>query len=626
MIPTQNIDAYLAQVETKPSGGSFTTRSSNFTYTAAGVVSGMQLGNGLWESTVFNNRLQTTAIKLGTTSGGTDRLSLAYGYGSNNNGNITSQTITVPGLTPTFQQAYTYDALNRIATAGETYSGSPTWSQTYGYDQYGNRNITAGTGVTNLSFGSTTNRITSTGFSYDSAGNTTAASGQVFTYDGENKQVSVTSGGGTIGQYQYDGDGKRVKKYNTSTNDNTIFVYDAAGVLIEEYSTSNPNPGPSSVITSYLYAGSRLLSTETASGTNYLTADHLGSPRINTNGSGSVVARHDYMPFGEEIFSSLTSQRTTGFGYTGDTVRKQFTGYERDTESGMDFAQARYFPTTLGRFTTPDPYNVILEKERGANADERAQIFVGFISSPQRWNMYVYVVNNPLAFTDPDGQKPRTINVFIDGGVLTQYGIEEWRKWAAEAQRKDKELTVNIFVMTKETTDTINAFLESLTKRDTATIFMGHSFYPDVPTNQRGISVSGVTLGNSQDQRKGTANRTADGIDIQNAVLAVFSCGFGPGFNNITSSSGTAFVSIAQGQQSGAHLTTFGPATNAAAFRFTESIAKGSWSPITLPGELSRAKDQGQSGIYDFPHPSIPQVNAGDRVVYRILPPPRARR
>lgn len=83
----------------------------------------------------------------------------------------------------------------------------------------------------------------------------------------------------------------------------------------------------------------------------YLTADHLGSPRINTDASGTVTARHDYMPFGEEIDGS--GGRTAGLSYPGsssDGVRKQFTGHERDNETELDFPQARYFASNRDRF------------------------------------------------------------------------------------------------------------------------------------------------------------------------------------------------------------------------------------------------------------------------------------
>ncbi len=240
-----------------------------------------------------------------------------------NNDTFLSQTITVPGLGQPFVQTYDYDELNRLKTATETNNGSQTWTQVYGFDRYGNRNITLGIGVTNFSFSG--NRITA--HSYDNAGNTIAdGSGKTFTYDAENKQTAVNNS--STGQYFYDGDGKRVKKIVPGTGETTIFVYDAMGKLVAEYSTIVADAANAKV--------------------NYMTEDHLGSPRINTDATGAVIARHDYHPFGEEI---ATPQRTTGLGYAADTVRKQFTGYERDLESDLDFAQARMYSNRLGRFT-----------------------------------------------------------------------------------------------------------------------------------------------------------------------------------------------------------------------------------------------------------------------------------
>jgi RHS repeat-associated protein len=99
-----------------------------------------------------------------------------------------------------------------------------------------------------------------------------------------------------------------------------------------------------------------------------------------------VISRHDYHPFGEEIY---TSQRTTSLGYADDTVRKQFTGYERDIESELDFAEARYYNPTHGRFTSVDPLMASASTIR-----------------PQSWNRYSYVYNNPYKFTDPTGMMP----------------------------------------------------------------------------------------------------------------------------------------------------------------------------------------------------------------------------
>jgi RHS repeat-associated protein len=72
-----------------------------------------------------------------------------------------------------------------------------------------------------------------------------------------------------------------------------------------------------------------------------------------------------------------------------DGVRQQFAGYERDNETGLDFAQARYFSNTQGRFTSTDPL----------------YYQVSMAIDPQRFNLYAYTRNNPLKWTDPDGER-----------------------------------------------------------------------------------------------------------------------------------------------------------------------------------------------------------------------------
>ncbi len=70
--------------------------------------------------------------------------------------------------------------------------------------------------------------------------------------------------------------------------------------------------------------------------------------------------------------------------------------YERDSETGLDFAQARYFASVQGRFTSPDDF---------FNDSHPAD--------PQSWNLYTYVRNNPLKYVDPTGRNA-TVTVEID--------------------------------------------------------------------------------------------------------------------------------------------------------------------------------------------------------------------
>jgi hypothetical protein len=62
---------------------------------------------------------------------------------------------------------------------------------------------------------------------------------------------------------------------------------------------------------------------------NWLVSDHLGTPRMIANKSGSLASlkRHDYLPFGEEL-SAGTGDRTTTQGYSGDSMRRESTSRE----------------------------------------------------------------------------------------------------------------------------------------------------------------------------------------------------------------------------------------------------------------------------------------------------------
>jgi RHS repeat-associated protein len=331
-------------------------------------------GNGLIHGIDYNNRLQATQIKLGTAGSPTSVVSLGYSYGgTNNNGNVLTHTYSGGGLS--YTQSFGYDPLNRLTTSSE--SGS-SWSQTNGYDRYGNRWIDLGSGSQSLYFNASNNRIT--GWNYDAASNLLNDGAHSYSYDAENKITDVDS----VSAYIYDGAGQRVRKL---VGENLRFVYGVRGELIAEFSGST-----GSLLKEYIYGASGLLATieptaVNSNGTRYTTPDHLGSPRVVTNSGASVISRHDYMPFGEELGAGVGG-RTMGMGFPGisDGLRQKFTKKERDNETGLDYFINRYYSSAQGRFTSVDPL-----------------LGSGDTANPQTWNRYAYVVNNPTRLVDRYG-------------------------------------------------------------------------------------------------------------------------------------------------------------------------------------------------------------------------------
>jgi RHS repeat-associated protein len=400
-------------------GGATTNLSSAIAYSPAGALTSEVYGNYLTHAISYNSRFQPTSIRLGA-DGSASVFELTYLYGklddpngadtaidgAKNNDNIARTRLFWDGVEQ-YAQTYQYDALNRLQyyvlhAYGVIDPANEYLWETYEYDRFGNRgmNNSASTswGPPLSYFNPANNRINSSVYQYDSKGNlkaeplpggTTIA--KSYTYNAENK---ITSFNGGTNQYDYDGDGRRVK-IKDGFNRTTRMVYDAGGKLIAEYDAGN-----GSLKKEYFYRGGELLATIEADGTvKFGTADHLGSVREWTDIGGSLVldGTHDYTPFGMDIY----------YGEQRDGQRQQFTGKERDNETGLDYFLARYFSSVQGRFTSPDefkggPHELWV---LGSRDPEQQALVYADITNPQSLNKYQYCFNNPLKYVDPDGHQ-----------------------------------------------------------------------------------------------------------------------------------------------------------------------------------------------------------------------------
>lgn len=221
---------------------------------------------------------------------------------------------------------------------------------------------------------------------YDANGNMTSDGTKCYVYNEANqlKQVKLCSNNQIIAEYVYDYQGNRIvkKQYTAGTLQKTVYSPS------DDYETVKQATNGATQNTSYYYANDQLLAKKNPDGSKlYYQNDHLGSNALLTNQSGTVVESTTYKPYGEVK--------------TGGTLSKfQYTGQEKDQESGLNYYNSRYYDPHLQRFIQPDTW-------------------LPNVYDPQQLNRYGYANNNPIKYVDPTGH----FNLFSSTlGFVTSFG------------------------------------------------------------------------------------------------------------------------------------------------------------------------------------------------------------
>ncbi|MEN8250422.1 MAG: SpvB/TcaC N-terminal domain-containing protein, partial [Bacteroidota bacterium] len=210
------------------------------------------------------------------------------------------------------------------------------------------------------------------------------------------RQRRVNGGSPETTYYQYDGEGQRIRKITENQADagnnptkKEERIYLAGYELYKKHSGSDA--GLERVSLSLMDEEHRFVMIETRNdvddGTEkhlvrYQLHNHLGSACLELDGTGQVISYEEYHPYGTTAYQAKNPDIKSA------AKRYRYTGMERDEETGLNYHSARYYLPWLGRWCSCDP---ILDTTE---------------------NLYAYGINNPLNFTDPDGQSPESI--FLD--------------------------------------------------------------------------------------------------------------------------------------------------------------------------------------------------------------------
>ncbi len=416
-------------------GGSHASNlAPSITYNAAGQITSLTngcAGTGcvqVQETRDYNKRLQPVRIQLGTASNPNANYCWVYNYygvanptscavptggTSGNNGNVTGYYYLDHTNPYTHTDALTYDTLNRLTSSVAT--GSIAHNLTFTYDRYGNMacqtNGQTNGPCPNWTFSASTNRITTSGFSYDAAGNMTSDGIYTWSWDAEGRW----SGGNT-----YDALGQLVQ------NGATAFPYDAFGNQAAWYTVS-------SGVWFVMYVPFQGQILADAANDVFFHRNALGSVGYTTQANGSYYEEYVYYPWGqiwanpvgrqyEQRFASMPFLDTVDpiFGtpfrtqeprlgrwlspdplgggvfnpqsFSRGTYSTPFRGYQPNKGHWLSPGALR------GDVFNPQPLNTVLGAAGAVKAFSAGNVF-----NPQSLNRYAYVLNNPATNIDPLG-------------------------------------------------------------------------------------------------------------------------------------------------------------------------------------------------------------------------------
>jgi len=392
--------------------GSTSLLSNNYTYDVLGRLSSVS-GSGATASYTYDANNNLTGISQG------NGVTQSYSY---NAGNLVTQVGAAKGTTSLTRFQYTYDLAGRqisiaeldgdntfynydakgqltsdIRTSGTTVQSH---SKIYTYDPRGNRLTLANNGTTTSYTYNAVNHLqnsitsgTATAYTYDANGNTLtdkvgSATATTYTYNADDQLTGVS--GTTTASYTYYTNGLR--KTKTVSGLTTTYVWDGDQLVYETGSGT----------TKKYIRGLSLVACVEGSAPTYYQHDAHGNVVALTNSSGTVTRTYEYDAFGNQL--NIDPTDTNPFRYCGEYW---------DAETGSYYLRARYYDSSIGRFTQEDPHwntgNMVYGDDPAAMSrgmlDLEAEYYLpSVLATRQSGNLYIYCINDPIRCIDPSGE------------------------------------------------------------------------------------------------------------------------------------------------------------------------------------------------------------------------------
>ncbi len=392
------------------------TQNVNYTYNIRGWLTGI---NDVTALSKAGDPKDLFAFKLNYNTTTTAGVSALY------NGNISETYWTsINSETAIRGYGYVYDNLNRLRTGISKQNGTINnyYDETLTYDKNGNiMSLVRNGNAASIQL------IDNLTYYYSSANNLNQLTKVIDNATTYKAGGFVDSAANTVDDYGYDANGNMTKDNNKNitaiaynhlnlptkitfaTTGNIAYLYNAAGQKLQKIVSETAKPViTTDYLAGYQYDNASLKFFPTAEGYVepvsgsykyvYQYKDHLGNIRLSYDKTLAIKEESNFYPFGlkQEGYNTVK---------TGVENKYKYNGKELQDELGLNMYDygARNYDPAIGRWMNIDP---LAEKSR-------------------RFSTYVYALNNPIFFIDPDGMMASPPDWYIDdrtGKVLGQDG------------------------------------------------------------------------------------------------------------------------------------------------------------------------------------------------------------
>ena len=329
-------------------------------------------------------------------------MNLTDKYEYDKNGNISKRTIGGKNI------RYTYDDIDRLIRED---NGALNKTYFYEYDDFGNiekvttYNYTTGnslTGGVTRTYAYDTNKclisVTENGVTqsisgYDALGNPSSYKGKTLTWTRGRMLASYGND-----SYLYDMDGVRQEK--TVNGVTHTYYTDGTKIIAEKVGDK---------VFEYYYDAQGVIGFKYDGNVYYYKKNLLGDIDRIYDANKNLVAEYKYDAWGNHrIYTSGGIDITENMSYNSSVAKLnpfRYRGYYYDAETGLYYLNSRYYDPSIGRFI---------------NADDISYIQPTDING---LNLFAYCGNNPVMYTDNEGNMPNWLKVLLGAVVIVGLGI-----------------------------------------------------------------------------------------------------------------------------------------------------------------------------------------------------------